>query len=95
MTSTLAVVGAAAAFALAASALTCGSPVPAGSPTAFDRGIAQFTRLMLGFMAVMVPLVFVINGVTRGTWAEAFFFVPGPAFSSPSNSRRSAGVHGR
>ena len=37
MTSTLAVVGAAAAFALAASALTCGSPAPAGSPTAFDR----------------------------------------------------------
>ncbi len=35
-------------------------------PTAFDRGIARFTMLMLGFMAVMVPLVFVINGVTKG-----------------------------
>ncbi len=42
--------------------------------TAFDRGIARFTWLMLGFMAVMVPLVFVINGVTKGTWKEAFFF---------------------
>ena len=30
--------------------------------------------LMLGFMAVMVPLVFVINGVTKGSWGEAFFF---------------------
>ncbi len=44
------------------------------APTAFDRGISRFTMLMLGFMAVMVPLVFVINGITRGTWGEAFFF---------------------
>ncbi len=43
-------------------------------PTAFDRGISRFTLLMLSFMAVMVPLVFVINGVTKGSWAEAFFF---------------------
>jgi len=35
------------------------------APTAFDRGIAHFTELMLGFMAIMVPLVFVINGLTR------------------------------
>ncbi|HEX7603446.1 MAG TPA: magnesium-translocating P-type ATPase [Polyangiaceae bacterium] len=44
------------------------------APTAFDRGITHFTMLMLGFMGVMVPLVFVINGVTKGTWREAFFF---------------------
>jgi Mg2+-importing ATPase len=43
-------------------------------PTAFDRGISRFTLLMLGFMAVMVPLVFVINGLTKGKWGEAFFF---------------------
>jgi Mg2+-importing ATPase len=42
--------------------------------TAFDRGISRFTFLMIRFMAVMVPLVFVINGVTKGTWREAFFF---------------------
>jgi Mg2+-importing ATPase len=42
--------------------------------TPFDRGIARFTWLMLTFMAVMVPLVFLINGVTKGTWGEAFFF---------------------
>jgi Mg2+-importing ATPase len=42
--------------------------------TAFDRGIARFTWLMIGFMGVMVPLVFVINGLTKGTWTEAFFF---------------------
>lgn len=42
--------------------------------TAFDRGLSRFTRLMLTFMAVMVPLVFVVNGVTKGQWGEAFFF---------------------
>jgi Mg2+-importing ATPase len=43
-------------------------------PTAFDRGIARFTILMISFMTVMVPLVFVINGVTKGSWGQAFFF---------------------
>ena len=43
-------------------------------PTAFDRGIARFTWLMLRFMLVMVPLVFVINGLTKGNWGQAFFF---------------------
>ena len=42
--------------------------------TAFDRGISRFTWLMLRFMAVMVPLVFVINGFTKGSWSQAFFF---------------------
>jgi len=43
-------------------------------PTAFDRGITRFTWLMIWFMAVMVPLVFVINGVTKHDWHEALFF---------------------
>jgi Mg2+-importing ATPase len=43
-------------------------------PTSFDRGISRLTMLMLGFMAIMVPLVFVINGLTKGTWGQAFFF---------------------
>ncbi len=42
--------------------------------TAFDKGIAQFTWLMLRFVLVMVPLVFLINGFTKGNWGEAFFF---------------------
>jgi P-type Mg2+ transporter len=43
-------------------------------PTAFDRGVADFTWLMLEFMAVMVPLVFLINGFTKHVWGEAFLF---------------------
>lgn len=42
--------------------------------TSFDKGIAQFTWLILKFVLVMVPLVFVINGFTKGNWGEAFFF---------------------
>ncbi len=42
--------------------------------TAFDRGIANFTWLMVRFILVMVPVVFLINGLTKGNWTEAFFF---------------------
>ena len=43
-------------------------------PTAFDRGVTRFTWLMIRFMVVMVPLVFVINGLTKHDWRQAFFF---------------------
>ena len=43
-------------------------------PTAFDRGITSFTWLMMRFVLVMVPLVFLINGFSKGNWTEAFFF---------------------
>jgi P-type Mg2+ transporter len=42
--------------------------------TSFDRGVSRFTWLMIRFMAVMVPLVFIINGLTKHNWQEAFFF---------------------
>jgi Mg2+-importing ATPase len=42
--------------------------------TSFDKGIASFTWLMIGFMAIMVPLVFLFNGLSKGNWLEAFLF---------------------
>ena len=42
--------------------------------TDFDKGINQFTWLMIGFMAVLVPLVFVLNGLGKHNWLEAFLF---------------------
>ena len=47
-----------------------------GQPTqtAFDRGVTRFTWLMIRFMLVMVPLVFVINGLTKHNWHDAFLF---------------------
>ena len=44
------------------------------APTSFDKGVTRFTWLMIRFMAVMVPSVFVINGVTKGDWLEALMF---------------------
>ncbi len=43
-------------------------------PTSFDEGLNRFTWLMIRFMAIMVPLVFLINGATKGNWKDAFFF---------------------
>jgi P-type Mg2+ transporter len=42
--------------------------------TSFDKGVSRFTWLMIRFMMVMVPLVFLINGFARHSWHEAFFF---------------------
>jgi len=42
--------------------------------TSFDQGIDKFTWLMIRFMLVMVPSVFLINGLSKGNWLEAFLF---------------------
>ena len=42
--------------------------------TSFDQGINRFTWLMIRFILVMVPAVFLINGLSRHNWLEAFFF---------------------
>jgi P-type Mg2+ transporter len=42
--------------------------------TSFDQGMNRFTVLMIQFILVMVPLVFLINGLTKHHWGEAFFF---------------------
>ena len=42
--------------------------------TSFDKGIHKFTWLMIRFIMVMVPLVFLINGLTKHNWHAAFFF---------------------
>ena len=43
-------------------------------PTSFDLGINKFTWLMIRFIAVMVPAVFLINGFFRHNWLDAFLF---------------------
>jgi Mg2+-importing ATPase len=43
-------------------------------PTSFDQGLSRFTWLMIQLMAIMVPLVFLINGFTKHDWKAAFFF---------------------
>ena len=42
--------------------------------TAFDKGVKKYVWLMLSFMLVMVPMVFLINGLFKHNWKDAFFF---------------------
>lgn len=42
--------------------------------TAFDKGISKVSFLLIRFMLVMVPFVFLVNGFTKGDWFEAFIF---------------------
>src|ERR1700722_19432815 len=72
------------------SGIGCGVVVLTGGPTAFcrvagaiaerrgfpsfDKGVTRVTWLVLGFILVMAPLVFVINGLTKGNWLEALLF---------------------
>lgn len=42
--------------------------------TAFDKGITKVSLLLIRFMLIMVPIVFLVNGVTKGDWMEAFIF---------------------
>jgi Mg2+-importing ATPase len=40
----------------------------------FDKGINQFTWLMIRIMLFMIPAVFLINGLIKGDWVEAALF---------------------
>lgn len=42
--------------------------------TDFDRGVRDFTFLMMRMMLVMVALVFMIVGLTKKNWVEALLF---------------------
>ena len=41
--------------------------------TAFDRGVRRFVWLMITFMSVMAPAVFLINGFTKHSWGKDTF----------------------
>ncbi|MDY3014836.1 MAG: magnesium-translocating P-type ATPase [Evtepia sp.] len=42
--------------------------------TAFEKGANSIAGVMIRFMAVLVPVVFVISGLSRGDWLNAFVF---------------------
>lgn len=42
--------------------------------TAFDRGVNSVSWLLIRFMLVMVPVVLLINGLTKGDWLDASLF---------------------
>lgn len=42
--------------------------------TSFTKGVNAVSWVLIRFMLVMVPLVFFINGITKGDWLNAFLF---------------------
>ncbi|WP_307738956.1 magnesium-translocating P-type ATPase [uncultured Parolsenella sp.] len=42
--------------------------------SAFDRGVADVSRVLVGFMLVMCPIVFLASGLTKGNWLDALLF---------------------
>ncbi len=44
------------------------------APTSFEQGMRAIRRVLISMMLVLVPVVFVINGITKHDWSQAFFF---------------------
>ncbi|ARY92213.1 MULTISPECIES: magnesium-translocating P-type ATPase [Lacticaseibacillus] len=44
------------------------------APTSFEQGMRAISRVLISMMLVLVPVVFVINGITKQDWSQAFFF---------------------
>ena len=44
------------------------------APNAFQAGVNSVSWLLIRFAAVMVPIVFIVNGFTKGDWLQAFLF---------------------
>ncbi len=42
--------------------------------TSFDKGINKVSLLLIRFMAVMIPIVFVVNGLAKGDWQQSLLF---------------------
>lgn len=42
--------------------------------TSFDKGINSVTWILIKFIAIMVPIIFIINGVIKGEWRDSFLF---------------------
>lgn len=40
----------------------------------FDRGANSIAWIMIRFMAVLVPIVFLASGLTKGNWMQSFLF---------------------
>ncbi len=43
-------------------------------PTSFDLGIRNVSMLLIRFMAIMVPIIFLISGFVQGHWFNALLF---------------------
>ena len=44
------------------------------SQNSFNRGVRSVSKLLIGFMLAMVPLIFIINGLNKGDWLYSLVF---------------------
>lgn len=44
------------------------------SKNSFEQGVDSVSKLLMNFMLIMVPIIFVINGLFKGDWANSFLF---------------------
>ncbi|MEG0255458.1 MAG: magnesium-translocating P-type ATPase [Vagococcus sp.] len=42
--------------------------------TNFDRDLNHISKLLLRMVSILFPIVFLLNGVMKGDWTQAFFF---------------------
>lgn len=42
--------------------------------TSFDLGLIKISRIILRMVAILFPVVFLLNGFSKGDWSSAFFF---------------------
>lgn len=42
--------------------------------TSFDKGVSSVSWLLIRYMLIMVPIVFFVNGFTKGDWLHALLF---------------------
>ena len=42
--------------------------------SSFEENLASISRLLISFMAVMVPVIFIANFITKGNWLESLMF---------------------
>ena len=43
-------------------------------PTSFEKGVNSVSWVLIRFMLIMVPIVFFVIGMTKGSWMEALLF---------------------
>ena len=43
-------------------------------PTSFEKGVNSVSWVLIRFMLLMVPIVLLVNGFTKGSWIQAFLF---------------------
>jgi len=53
---------------------TAGRLTEKAPKTAFEKGVGSVSWVLIRFMLVMVPIVLVLNGLTKGSWLSAALF---------------------